>query len=31
MQGALNTRGVVKYSNLGPIEGCILETLQDRR
>jgi len=27
----LNTRGVAKYSDFGPIEGYISETLQDRR
>jgi len=27
----LNTRGVAKYSDFGPIEGNILETVQDRR
>jgi len=27
----LNTRGVVKYSDFGPIDGCISETVQDRR
>ena len=26
----LNARGVAKYSNFGPIEGYILETVQDR-
>ena len=29
--GKLNTRGVVKYSDFGRIEGYILETVQDRR
>jgi len=31
--GELNTRGVVKYSDFGPIEGytCISETVQDVR
>ena len=29
--GELNTRGVVKYSDFGPIDGYISETLQDRR
>jgi len=29
--GELNTRGVAKYSDFGPIEGYILETVQDRR
>jgi len=28
---ALNTRGVAKYSDFGPIEGYISETMQDRR
>jgi len=28
--GELNTRGAVKYSDFGPIEGYISETLQDR-
>ena len=27
----LNTRGVVKYSDFGPIEGYISKTVQDRR
>jgi len=27
----LNTRGVAKYSDFGPIEGYISETVQDRR
>ena len=27
----LNTRGVVKYSDFGPIDGYISETVQDRR
>jgi len=27
----LNTRGVAKYSESGPIDGYILETVQDRR
>jgi len=27
----LNTRVVVKYSDFGPIEGYISETVQDRR
>jgi len=27
----LNTRGVLKYSNFGPIEGYVSETVQDRR
>jgi len=29
--GELNTRGVAKYSDFGPIEGYISETAQDRR
>jgi len=29
--GELNTRGVAKYSNFGPIEGYISETVQDRK
>jgi len=29
--GELNTRGVVKYSDFGPIEGYISETVQDSR
>jgi len=29
--GELNTRGVIKYSDVGPIEGYIPETVQDRR
>jgi len=29
--GELNTRGVVKYSDFGPIEGYISESVQDRR
>ena len=28
---ALSTRGVAKYSNFGPIDGYISETVQDRR
>ena len=28
--GELNIRGVAKYSDFGPIEGYILETVQDR-
>jgi len=28
--GELNTRGVAEYSDFGPIEGYILETVQDR-
>ena len=27
----LNTRGVAKYSDFGPIDGYISETVQDRR
>jgi len=27
----LNARGVAKYSDFGPIEGYISETVQDRR
>ena len=30
-RGELNTRGVVKYSDFGPIDGYITETVQDRR
>jgi len=30
-RGELNTTGVVKYSEFGPIEGYISETVQDRR
>ena len=29
--GGLNTRGVAKYSDFGPIDGYISETVQDRR
>jgi len=29
--GELNARGVAKYSDFGPIEGYISETVQDRR
>ena len=29
--GELNARGVAKYSDFGPIEGHISETVQDRR
>jgi len=29
--GKLNTIGVAKYSDFGPIEGYISETVQDRR
>ena len=28
--GELNTRGVAEYSDFGPIEGYISETVQDR-
>jgi len=28
--GELNTRGVAEYSDFGPIEGYISETMQDR-
>jgi len=28
--GELNTRGVAKYSDFGPIDGYISETVQDR-
>jgi len=28
--GELNTRGVAEYSDFGPIERCISETVQDR-
>jgi len=31
LAGELNTRGVDKYSDFGPIEGYILEMMQDRR
>ena len=31
LAGELNTRGVVKYSDFGPIEGYISETVQDGR
>jgi len=31
LPGELNTRGVTKYSDFGPIEGYISETVQDRR
>ena len=27
--GGVNTKGVAKYSNFGPFEGYILETMQD--
>jgi len=29
--GELNARGVAEYSDFGPIEGYIAETLQDRK
>jgi len=29
--GRLNARGVAKYSDFGPIEGYISETVQDRK
>jgi len=29
--GELNTRGVAKYSDFGPTDGYISETVQDRR
>ena len=29
--GELNPRGVAKYRDFGPIEGCISETVQDTR
>jgi len=29
--GELNTIGVAKYSDFGPIDGYISETVQDRR
>jgi len=29
--GELNPRGLAKYSDFGPIEGYISETVQDRR
>jgi len=29
--GGLNARGVAKYSDFEPIEGYILETVQDRK
>jgi len=29
--GELNPRGVAKYSDFGPIEGYISETVQDRK
>ena len=31
LPGELNTRGVAKYSDFGPIDGYISETVQDRR
>jgi len=31
LAGELNTRGVAKYSDFGPIDGYISETVQDRR
>jgi len=31
MPGELNTRGVAKYSDFGPIDGYISESVQDRR
>jgi len=31
LPGELNTRGVVKYSDFGPIEGYISEMVEDRR
>jgi len=30
-RGKLKTRGVAKYSDFGPIEGYISETVQDKR
>jgi len=30
-RGELNTRGVEKYSDFGPIDGNISETVQDRK
>jgi len=30
-RGDLNARRVAKYSDFGPIEGYMLETVQDRR
>jgi len=30
-QGNPSAKGVAKYSDFGPIEGCISETVQDRR
>ena len=29
--GELNSRGVAKYSDVGPIDGYISQTVQDRR
>jgi len=29
--GELNTRGIAKYGDFGPIDGYISETVQDRR
>ena len=29
--GELNRRGVVEYSDIGPIDGYISETVQDKR
>jgi len=29
-RGGLNAKGVAKYSDFGPIEGYILETVKDR-
>jgi len=29
--GGLNRKGVSKYSDFGPFQGCISETVQDRR
>jgi len=29
--GRLNARGVAKYSDFGPIEGYISDTVQDRK
>jgi len=31
LSGELNPRGVAKYSDFGPIEGYISETVQDTR
>jgi len=31
LSGELNTRGVAKYSDFGPIDGYISETVEDRR